>query len=547
MTGAPDDTKVIKMKPKKSAPKGGWQDRLTLSDKGTPKGCLANAIAALRWAPEWDGVLWYDEFAARTVARRPPPWTPLSIEFDEAVWTDCDDIRLAEWLQNQGIYVSPVTAGQAVEVAARNLTCHPVREYLDSLKWDGVVRLPFWLRDRLGVADTPYSRAVGCRWMISAVARVYQPGCKADCALILEGPQGLKKSTALAVLGGPWFTDQIADLGNKDSCVDVQGAWIIELAELDSMSRGEVGRIKAFMSRATDRFRMPFGKRTTSFARQCIFAGTVNPEGTGYLKDVTGGRRFWPVECTKIDIDGLEQDVDQLWAEAVAMLSLGHPWWLDTPELDQAAERQQRARYIGDAWEEPIAEFLSDKNSVSVSQILEYGLVLEKARWDQASQNRVARVLTGMKWKQRRTRENGTVVRRYFKPEPTDRSQQEPQNSAAFGDEGVNSRADRTQECSHENPSIYAAVNSVNSVNSKSITLGEKTEHTEEGGEVVFYNGTEKTVHTVHTVHKSDNHLIGKDISCVRYGVNGAADRTQDRSHDADCSHLILADDWALE
>lgn len=139
------------------------------------------------------------------------------------------------------------------------------------------------------------------------------------------------------MLGGKYFTDEISDLGSKDAAMQAMGAWIIEIAELDSMSRGEVGRIKAFMSRTEDRFRPPFGRRVINSARQCVFAGTVN-HGS-YLRDETGARRFWPVQCTGISLEALKHDRDQLWAEAVAAFKAGRAWWLDTPEFLEAAAR----------------------------------------------------------------------------------------------------------------------------------------------------------------------------------------------------------------
>jgi predicted P-loop ATPase len=441
MTTTPtDDPKVVKLKRKKADPskQAGWREQLILTDKGSPKACLANAIHALRTAPEWDDVLWHDAFSVRTVARCPPPWVPSTLDDYEMEWTDGDDILTANWLQHQDINVSKDVAAQAVEVVARGRSFHPVRDYLDSLEWDGKQRLAYWLRDYLGTPDTTYAGTVGSRWMISAVARIYQPGCKADCALILEGSQNLGKSTALSILGGFWFTDQIADLGSKDSCIDVQGAWIIELAELDSMSRTEVGRIKAFMSRQVDRFRPPYGKRTVNQPRQCIFAGTINPEG-GYLKDATGNRRFWPVACTKVDAEALERDVHQLWAEAAVLYRAKKPWWLDTPELEEAARRQQEARYQGDAWDDLIQRYLThykaevrnDWNSVtgfvwkeravpldrvSVAEILKQVFELSEAKWSQVAQNRVARALTALGWQRKQRHVDGHKTWLYVRP-----------------------------------------------------------------------------------------------------------------------------------
>src|SRR5215471_655345 len=257
---------------------------------------LANAIAGFRHAPEWRGVLAFNEFGFGTVALKPAPWGIVP----KGEWTDYEDRLAAEWLQKQGILVSVEIAGQAVQTAARDHPFHPVRAYLKGLQWDGVERLDRWLMTYLGVEDTDYSRAVGPRWLISAVARIFRPGAKADCCLILEGAQGIRKSTALRTLAGEYFTDELADLGSKDAAMQTRGVWMIELSELDSLSYSDVARIKAFMSRTTDRFRPPYGMRLVESPRQCVFAGTVNHNT--YLRDETGGRRFWPVTCNRIDV-----------------------------------------------------------------------------------------------------------------------------------------------------------------------------------------------------------------------------------------------------
>lgn len=412
-----------------------WREELLINNKGEPRPVLANAIHALRHAPAWQGVLWHNEFATATMARKPPPWIAERTDWQDTPWTDRDDLLVADWMQCQDIMVPASVAGQAVEAVARDRLFHPVREYLDALTWDGVLRLDTWLSAYLGAPDTPYIRAVGPRWLISAVARIYIPGAKADCALILEGPQGIRKSSALRVLGQPWFTDRLSDLGSKDAAMETRGVWIIEIAELDTMSRAEVGTIKAFMSRITDRFRPAYGKRVVDLPRQCVFAGSVNPEG-GYLKDATGGRRFWPVACGAIDIAGLERDRDQLWAEARDRFRAGAPWWLESRDLEALAVEQQADRYQGDAWDEPIRTYLDyatewrqngygearpyrerrgePLDDVSVAEIMEKALGMEKGRWTQADQNRVVRVLLSMGFEQYRPRQDGGQrARRY--------------------------------------------------------------------------------------------------------------------------------------
>jgi predicted P-loop ATPase len=146
--------------------------------------------------------------------------------------------------------------------------------------------------------------------MISAVARIFQPGCKADCCLIFEGKQGRGKSTVVKILSDPWFTDEISELGGREAAIQTAGVWIVELAELASMNRAHVNNIKAFMSRSADRFRRPWGRHAEEFPRQCVFAGTTNKDA--YFSDETGNRRFWPVACGPLNLDGIRADRDQL-------------------------------------------------------------------------------------------------------------------------------------------------------------------------------------------------------------------------------------------
>jgi predicted P-loop ATPase len=194
-----------------------------------------------------------------------------------------------------------------------------------------------------GVEEVPnYTTLVGPKWMISAVARIFEPGCIAKYCLLLLGPQDLGKSAGLSVLGGEFYTDDISDLGTKDSAMQSAGVWIVELAELASIRKGAVETTKAFISRRVDRFRPPYGTHVIERPRQSVLAGTVNPSDA-FLRDETGNVRYWPNTCTRIDLDALRRDRDQLWAEAVNCYRTGENWWLDTEGVIQAAREEQAA------------------------------------------------------------------------------------------------------------------------------------------------------------------------------------------------------------
>jgi putative DNA primase/helicase len=203
--------------------------------------------------------------------------------------------------------------------------------------------------------------------------------------------------------------------GPKMPPLQTRGVWIIELSELDSLSHSDVARIKAFMSRTTDRFRPPYGMRLVESPRQCVFAGTVNH--SSYLRDETGGRRFWPVTCGQIDVDALARDRDQLWAEAMTRFDAGAVWWLETTELVQMATDQQMERYEGDPWEEGIAPWLEARSSVSISEVLEKCLQKPQALWTQTDKNRVARCLKALGWERYRERQGSRLEWRYRKEE----------------------------------------------------------------------------------------------------------------------------------
>jgi len=385
---------------------GEWRKKLLLNSNDAPRAVLANVLIALREAPEWQGILAFDEFALRPMLRGRAPWMDTAPP-EPVEWTSDCDTRCAEWMQHNGLFVGVDVVATAVESVAREHSYHPIRSYLSSLQWDGKPRIDTWLIDHFAVKDTPYSRAVGAKWLISAVARVFRPGCKADHCLILEGEQGIRKSSALAAISTPWFVDQVDNFEDKDAILQIHKGWIIELAELDALGRSEISRVKTFLSRSEDHYRPPYARRAVDEPRQCVFAGTVNH--AGYLRDETGGRRFWPVTCqtSRIDVDRLIDERDQLWAEALRRYRAGEAWWLDDDEIEADAKQEQAARYEEDPWSGAVLSYCENLSEVSVGELLEHALEKPIQTWTQLDRNRVGRILRANGWKSVQVRQGG--------------------------------------------------------------------------------------------------------------------------------------------
>jgi predicted P-loop ATPase len=387
-----------------------WTDELKLDEDGGVRPILSNLIVYLRNHPQWQGVLAHDEFNARAVIRNPPPWG------DEALdtpWTDHHESLTRVWFQREDINAGLGDVGRAVQAAARGNPFHPVREYLDALGWDRTPRLDTWLVRYWNAADTPYVRAIGPRFMISAVARIYRPGCQADYTPIFEGPQGRFKSLALrALVGDAWFTDRLSHVASKDAAMEIAGAWLVEIAEMDALTRASSSATKSFLTRRFDRFRPPYARHLVRLQRQSVFAGTINPPIGGYLKDPTGARRFWPVACRgMIDRDGIERDRDQLWAEAVARFKAGEKWWLETPELEALATTEQALRFKGDVWHEPIKRWIGRRNDVSVGEVAQGALGIKKP--SHADEIRIVAILKNLGFEKYRARRGSQRSHRY--------------------------------------------------------------------------------------------------------------------------------------
>lgn len=374
---------------------GGWKDQLARTENGSLIAHMQNVELILGNDERWAGVIAFSAFSSKIVKLRTPPYGGGTGD-----WGDIDDIRVMKWLAQQyNLRVKASSVIEAVSVVAHDHAFHPVRNYLNQLEWDRVPRLDTWLNTVMGVAQSGYSAKVGKRWMISAVARVMRPGCKADSVMILEGGQGEGKSTAMSILGGDWFMDTPFALGDKDGFQAIRGKWIIELGELDSFNKAESTKAKQFFSASTDTYRESYGRRTNDVPRQCVFVGTTNQDE--YLKDATGNRRYWPVACTKVDLEQLREIRDQLWAEAMFCYEAGEIWWVNRDETAMFSEAQDE-RFVVDEWEGPILNWLEESQigeTTSGSEVLASALKLDFGHWGKPEQMRVGAIMHRLGWR----------------------------------------------------------------------------------------------------------------------------------------------------
>lgn len=363
---------------------------------------LAGAMDMLRASPLVRDAFALDEMLQAVILQQPLPVRGQD-ELGEAdelprPMRDTDVSQLQEWLQRSALpKISKDTTHQAVDLRAQERSFHPVRDWLRSLKWDGDGRLDGWLSSYLGVEPTPYVAGIGAMFVTAMVARVFSPGCKADYVLTLEGEQGVRKSTACKVLGGVWFSDSLPDVtGGKDVSQHLNGKWLIEIAEMSAMSKAEAEHLKAFISRPVERYRPSYGRKEVIQPRQCLFIGTTNR--STYLRDETGGRRFWPVKVGTVDTDALAADRDQLFAEAVHRYDEGGAWWPNAAFEAEHIRPQQESRFESDAWDELIAAYLIGKSRVTVAGVAKDALSMEAARIGTADQRRIRGVLEHRGW-----------------------------------------------------------------------------------------------------------------------------------------------------
>jgi predicted P-loop ATPase len=383
------------------------------TEPGSPIPHNLNAALPLRYDPIFHGRIAWDELRRQITILRPLPFEQNA----PCGWEDKHDIWYASWCQQEGLNISVSTASQAARMVADTNSFHPVKQYLESLEWDGTPRINYWLHTYCGASDNPYTQAIGRKWLISAVARAMEPGCKVDHCLILEGKQGILKSSALGVLGGKWYTDEVEDLSNKDAAQQVARVWIVEMGELSAMSRSEKNAVKAFLTRSIDQFRPAYGRHVLNLPRQCVFCGTTNQDQ--YLEDDTGNRRFWPVWCSQIEIDALKRDRDQIWAEAIAAYREGENWWIEDTGVKLLAENEAVERMREDPWMESISKWVQDRlsigtGSISIADALSLCLEKRESEWSRNDQMRVSSIYKLIGLKRKQIREEGKRRWEYY-------------------------------------------------------------------------------------------------------------------------------------
>ena len=319
-----------------------WKAKLQYSDKGGLQQSIHNAVLILRHDPRMKGCVALDEFTRRQMLKVSAPWKQTT---HPTPWVDADDSSLRHYMERMYGLTKRECIGDAVEIVMRENGFHPIREYIQGLKWDGRARIDTLLIDWLGAEDTIYTREIMRKWLVAGVARVFEPGIKFDTMLILVGAQGIGKSQFFNRLAHKtnWFSDSISKFDNsKDSMEQLAGKWIVEIGELSAMRRNEVEHVKAFLAKQEDAYRPSYGRRIENYPRQCIFGGTTNRDD--FLQDATGGRRFWPIKVSNADRMWKEmtrEAVEQIWAEAYSAYLMGENIARLSPEAEEIAKQKQ--------------------------------------------------------------------------------------------------------------------------------------------------------------------------------------------------------------
>ena len=364
--------------------------------------------------------LMFNEFSHEITKRHWMPWDQAGGKrFPEAgiEWADKDTTNLAAHLSIlQKFDVATKMISESLVHVAMQKRIHPIRDFLRDLTWDGVPRLEKWLIDNSGAVDTQLNREASKLMILQAVARVIHPGCQADIVFILEGDQGIGKTTVVRILGGEFYADVMVDPNNKDTPDAMRGKWFLEMSEMAVTKRADAESLKSFLTKGTDRYRAPFASKPTDVPRQSVFIGTVNLDAMGeYLNDPTGGRRFWPVDLhnVKVDRDSLRNIRDQLLAEAYEYIVQGGAWHTENEALLEKLSKEQARRQISDSWGPMIQDYVENRYFVTGSEVYTEALVGLKNKFGLMEQKRVATCLKELGYIRKVRKIKGRSVRGY--------------------------------------------------------------------------------------------------------------------------------------
>jgi predicted P-loop ATPase len=387
---------------------------LKCSEKGIPFSTYENIATVLSHDPLFTGRFWYDEFLDKIRTGAPP-----------REWVDPDDIAVAVELQARYDFrtLGKAQIRDTINYRTRQAPRHVVREWLESLTWDGEPRLAHAFEDHWNVTCEPgqpcdYVRTVSANFFIGMVTRIFQPGCQLDHMVVFESKQGLGKTSALRILGGEWYTVAHEKITRKDFFQDLQGKWLVEISELSAFRNADVERIKSVISTSSDTFRGSYDHRSSTHPRQCVFAGTTNADTWG--NDETGLRRFWPVTCGEIHLKALAAARTQLFAEAVAAYREGVTWW----EVPAVAEEIQADRQLDDPWEPCVREWLishalNGAGPLALVDLYKGALNGNPKELTVPDAHRLGRILKQMGWLKRTVRVPNMRSRKgWFSPKP---------------------------------------------------------------------------------------------------------------------------------
>ena len=372
-----------------------WRRYLDYDEDGKILKTIKNVCTVLENDEQLKGKLARNGFTREIDVLGPLPWRK-----DKGHWTDNDDANLRKYLEVNFKLTNRNNIADGLEIVTGATTHHPIRDYLDTLKWDGLKRIDTLLIDYLAATDNEYVRTVTRKTLVAAVARVYVPGTKFDSMLLPVGPQGIGKSTFFRLIAGDdWYTEDLRmeHMKSKAGSEILQGKWVVEVGELAGLRKTEVEEVKSFLSRTVDRYREPYGRRASDRLRQCVIVGTTNALG-GFLRDQTGNRRFWPVAVGKnarlspFDINGELRD--QIWAEAKYLYKKGEQLCL-SQRLEREATIVQEEYTEENPWFGMVENYLYSRavNMVCGAQIWIHALGGDKDRYNRREQNEIATLM----------------------------------------------------------------------------------------------------------------------------------------------------------